>query len=179
MKDIMVDIETLGTDVDSVITHVAMLEFDRETGEYGENECLGIDIQSSLNAGLKISADTLLWWFGAKNSNVGDEARQELINRQKESMDIKEAMTKISSILTDRYYIWAKPPMFDMSIIQYSIKICGLSPRWDFRKIRCVRTILDYYPKDVEKAVNNHDPLSDCMNQVDQLVKTLKLLNKS
>lgn len=63
MKDIMLDIETLGQRNDPVVFQVAAIQFDRWTGDTGlEFECV-IDIQDSLKWGFAIKADTLDWWM--------------------------------------------------------------------------------------------------------------------
>ena len=46
MKDLMVDIETLGVSHDSVITQIGACYFDRNTGEIGAKFIANIDLSS-------------------------------------------------------------------------------------------------------------------------------------
>ena len=63
MKDIMIDIETLGQRNDPVVFQVAALQFDRFSGETGKSFEAVINIQDSLDNGFVIKADTLYWWM--------------------------------------------------------------------------------------------------------------------
>jgi len=58
---IMLDLETFGTDNDSVICSIGAVEFDIVTGKRGMEFYQKIDIQSCLDAGLKVSGQTILW----------------------------------------------------------------------------------------------------------------------
>jgi DNA polymerase III epsilon subunit-like protein len=60
--DIMIDIETLGTEPGSIITSIAAVPFNRN-GEMGKAFYMNIDIQSSIDAGLTINAETLKFWM--------------------------------------------------------------------------------------------------------------------
>ena len=59
----MVDIETLGVSNNSVILSLAAVEFNKSTGETGKKFYKKISIESCLEAGLVIDADTLQWWM--------------------------------------------------------------------------------------------------------------------
>lgn len=62
MKDIMLDIETLGTDSNAVIVSISAVAFDMVTGEIGEEFEVGINILEQIIEGGKIDSETTQWW---------------------------------------------------------------------------------------------------------------------
>ena len=62
-NDVMIDIETLGTDPGSVILSIGAVEFDLKTGKTGEEFYQWIDLESSSNKGFSVSAGTIKWWM--------------------------------------------------------------------------------------------------------------------
>jgi len=67
MNDIMIDLETLDTKPSAVFLTAGIVEFNIETGEFGKGFSLSVDLQSSIDAGRTISADTLKWWLRQSN----------------------------------------------------------------------------------------------------------------
>jgi hypothetical protein len=63
MKDIMIDIETLGTGTRGLITQIGACYFDRNTGEIGDKFCENIQIQDALDNGFEVRGDTIKFWL--------------------------------------------------------------------------------------------------------------------
>ena len=59
--DIMCDIETLGTKIDSTIFQIAAIAFDIKTGEHIRTFNQTADISQDDN--LKVTGSTLIWWL--------------------------------------------------------------------------------------------------------------------
>lgn len=60
---VMVDIETLGNKVDSVILSLSAVQFDITTGETTNEFEVHINIDSCILQGRNINQSTLLWWL--------------------------------------------------------------------------------------------------------------------
>ena len=63
MKDLMIDIETMGKEHDAAILSISACYFDRKTSEIGEKFDQQINLENSLKGGRTICASTLLWWL--------------------------------------------------------------------------------------------------------------------
>tara|TARA_R110000851_G_scaffold45642_6_gene111582 strand:- start:33 stop:362 length:330 start_codon:yes stop_codon:yes gene_type:complete len=68
MKHIMVDIETLGTDSNSVIISISAVAFDIVTGKFGNVFEVGISILEQAIHGGVVDNDTITWWASQSKS---------------------------------------------------------------------------------------------------------------
>lgn len=185
MNHIMLDIETLGDVSGSIITSIGAVQFDINTGETGKEFHKYIDIQSSYEAGLKMNPSTVLWWLGQT-----DEARQGLINGNKQGLPIVNALHEFGQWLSwcpkpitrDFYkprdlYTWGRGPRFDMGILADAYRKLNLPIPWDTRREMCVRTMEFLHP-DIKKGTPTvdtghgsngmglHDAILDCKYQI-------------
>lgn len=185
MNHVMLDIETLGDESGSIITSIGAVQFDPATGKTGKEFNRYIDIQSSHDAGLKMNPSTVLWWLAQT-----DEARSDLLNGNKQSIDIVNALTEFGQWLAwipkpvtrDFYkptdlYIWGRGPRFDMGILADAYRKTNLPIPWDTRKEMCVRTMEFLNPQlkketpktdtgHGSKGMGKHNALLDCYYQL-------------
>jgi hypothetical protein len=63
MKDLMIDIETLGQEPGCVITSISAVQFDLTTGKIDKEFHENISINSCLKKGLVIESETFIWWL--------------------------------------------------------------------------------------------------------------------
>ena len=173
---LMIDIETMGNKSYSSILSIGALEFDLETGKTGESFVINIDLQSCLDIGLVINADTLMWWL-----NQSEDSRLQLINSKK--YHISEALLKFSEFCSkNKYQVWGNSNRFDLGLLQNAYNILNLPLPWDFRLERDVRTLVSLYPNvkaNFKYKGISHDALQDCYNQVEYCYKTLKMINSN
>lgn len=183
---IMVDLETLGTGSKSIITSISAVAFNPKTGETANNFFeTHINVESSVKFGLKFSSKTVLWWL-----EQNDNARKLLIDGQKNSVDLAEALNRFknwiyiiasdNNISIDDIYIWGNSPRFDLGLLHDAYSVIDLNIPWNFRNERDIRTIIGFKP---ENKINHifegltHYGIDDCKNQIKYLVKTLNDLN--
>src|ERR1700752_755293 len=76
MKHVLLDIETMGNTSRSAITSIGAVQFDLNTGEIGEKVYTRVDLQSCLDVGLTMNADTVMWWM-----KQTDAARMEIAQK--------------------------------------------------------------------------------------------------
>lgn len=173
MKDIMIDIETVGTDPYSVILAIAAVKFDIRTGEVGEQFYRTIDIKSSRKAGLSFDFDTLWWWMGQ------DENVRNMVFNGKEAL-VNVLLDLMLFIGDDKEVeIWANSPSFDLSLIQNACERVDIETIWRYWQERDVRTISNLLPdirKNMKREGAAHHPVSDCIHQINYLVATLNQL---
>lgn len=176
---VMIDLETMGNDSYSSIVSIGAVNFDIETGETGKEFYIDVNFQSCIDFGLGINASTILWWLGQN-----EEARQKLIQGQKTAPDLATALTKLSDFIElcggKDVQVWGNSARFDMGLLQNAYQKIKVAYPWDFRKERCVRTLLAFKPE-AKKAVPNvgvaHDPVDDCLFQIRYCVEVWKSLN--
>ena len=171
MKHVMIDIETMGNMSHSAIVSIGAVRFDLETGETGETFYINVDLQSCLDAGLIINADTLMWWL-----NQSEAARKKIIEK---GSPLSAALILLSAFVTKDDQVWGNSARFDLGILSDAFNTLGMPIPWDFRKERCVRTLVSFAPevKDAEPNIGvAHDALYDCVFQISYCSKIYKKL---
>lgn len=137
MPDVMLDLETLGTRPGCVVLSIGAVAFNQT--EILSTFSVNIDARTSQRAGLRIEADTVMWWMGRDEA-----ARQSVLNGPTEELSV--ALLRFNQWLVPRgtpVRLWSKGPSFDAVILRSAYIAAGMDPLWDFRNERCVRTILD------------------------------------
>jgi len=176
-KHLMVDIETMGNQSYSAIVSIGALQFDIDTGETGEAFHLKVDLQSSVDRGLKINPSTVEWWM-----KQSDSARHTLFSGVGVDLDI--ALRSFRDFVNNSggqdVQIWGNSARFDMGLLQNAFETIKEPIPWDFRKERCVRTLTsfaDQIRKDYKFEGIQHDALHDCFYQVGYVSKIWQALN--
>lgn len=164
MKHLMIDLETLGNGSNSVICSIGAVEFNLKTGETGREYYQVIDIQSCLNAGLKVDGSTIQWWL-----TQSEAARQEIA---KQGTVLKTALLGMacpSRFDWDSVQVWGNGAKFDLGILFDAYRACGLQAPWKHWNERDVRTLVSFNPEIKKNATHNgiaHNALSDCHHQI-------------
>lgn len=161
-KHLMLDIETMGNQSYSSILSIGAVEFDIETGDIGDSIHIKVDLEDCVKEGLVLNTSTVLWWM-----QQSDEARARLLY---EGDSLKTALEKLDSFFIGKdYEVWGNSARFDCGILQNAYNKIGSNIPWDFRKERCVRTLVSFAPEIKENCVFEgvpHDALDDCKFQI-------------
>lgn len=171
MHDLMIDIETLGTEPGSVILSIGAVEFDASTGEFGKDFYVAIDAKSAVDAGLTLDVSTLKWWMAQS-----EEARRAAFAGD---WPIDDALRTFARIVqsTEAKRIWAKPPSFDLVLLEAAFRACGTPVPWHYRSARDVRTLFDIadirQPPYVGTA---HNALDDAKSQALGVIEAFRAL---
>lgn len=167
MKDLMLDIETLGTSPGAVITQIGACYFDRETGEVADVFIENIDIADSLKHGFTIDGDTLTWWF-----------TQDKRTFLKNTKLLKDVLHDFNMHAVFAKQVWCHAT-FDLPIITHAMKKMGIKPSFHYTAARDIRTLFDLSGgKKVDtKNKKTHDALEDCFHQVEYCVEYLRMIN--
>lgn len=171
---LMLDIETMGNESFSSIVSIGAVEFDIETGQVGEKFERIIDLQSCLDLGLIVNASTVMWWM-----KQGDLARSALIDQP--TCSINKALIDFSEFCNKDFQIWGNSASFDCGILANAYQKAHLDKPWDFRKERCVRTLVSFAPE-IKKRYHNkgvsHNAVDDCLFQIGYCSDIWQYLNK-
>lgn len=166
MKDVMIDIETMGTRSTSMIVQIGACYFDRVTGEIGDTFKNNVTYKNDI--GFTIDHSTIDWWLGRD-----DEARSSIIGN---ALYIHEAVELLAAFLKDATYVWSHAT-FDIPILLHAFDVCQTKFPIHYTKMRDIRTLIDIKNDNkkstLEREGTHHDALDDCKFQVAYCVEAL------
>ena len=177
MKDVMIDLETLGISQNAVIVQMAGVYFDRFTGVTFREICINVSVQDSVNQGFEMNPNTVLWWL--KQSK---EAQKSVF--ETDVNDIESAYTAMrtfNDFLQNAYCIWSHNS-FDFPLVQNHLKKLNITPKFSYRAGKDIRTLTDLAwidPKDYDCVGVAHNALDDCKFQIKYCVDAFNKLRKS
>ena len=177
----MLDLETMGVGTHPAITEIAAVAFDRETGKTLDEFHVGVDLQSSVDVGLEVSASTVNFWM-----NQDGIARDSFCFSQDSAIPIGDALVGfhhwISSLmLGNDIRIWGNGIMADNVWLESAYEKTGIANPIRYWQHNDVRTVVDMawmfrlpnYKKLEEFEGVKHNPMDDCKHQIKYLVKYL------
>lgn len=187
-KDIMVDIETLGTGENATVFQVSAMSFDLTTGDKHDSINLIGDIEKY--GSLNVDGSTLKWWL-----NTDKELLTELINKGTYGeYDLFEALHKwleAQSTTGDMkdVYLWGNGILFDNAKLQNNMNSYSeLKYPIYYKNDRDVRTILELASMksgltedEIKESVTDknerkHDAFDDIAFQIRLVVKCYEIL---
>ena len=174
MKDVMVDLETLGTGPSAAIIAVGAVVFDPETGELGETFYHVVDLASSMGEGGVVDAATILWWLGQS-----DEARKAL-TEPSGTLPIEDVLLDFDDYIqtfadgADKVRVWGNGVSFDNVILSTAYARLHMPQPWKFWNDRCYRTVKAMFPHiKMERTGTHHNALDDAISQAKHLISML------
>jgi DNA polymerase III epsilon subunit-like protein len=169
----MLDLETMGHESYSAIVSIGAIKFNINTGDIGERFYCNVNLQSCLDLGLIVNGRTIMWWL-----KQNEDARKHL--SEQPQISITEALMQFKSFYNEEYYIWGNSARFDCGILQNAYHKAKIELPWDFRKERCLRTLVTLNPNikinHIPKGVA-HNAIDDCINQIQYCCEIWKTLN--
>lgn len=177
--DCMIDLETMGLLPGCAVLSIGAVMFDRHgtevrrhhvAGRYGEDDRpanahfhAGIDLVSSLMAGLTVDQGTVEWW-----QHQDDKAREALADLQRERLEVVVAAFEQWWRAHQPETVWANGPASDVVWWEAACRAVGRRAPWDHGQARDCRTIYDAAGLSREERsvpAVAHDALEDAMAQ--------------
>jgi hypothetical protein len=163
MNNLMIDLETWGTQCGSAIRSIGAVQFDPYGTTTGAEFYMNISDASCEAHGLVKDAGTVTWW-----SQQTQQARDSLLKDQRTlteaAMAFDEFFRRCRAV-----FVWGQGASFDPVIWEGAmIKIKRRVP-WKFWDVRCTRTAYDmgrFNPKTVRRSGTYHNALDDAKHQV-------------
>lgn len=172
-KDLMVDLETLGTMPGSVILSIGAQVFNPFTGEIGPEFYIEINTESCKRVGLLVDPDTENWWSQQK-----PEARAVVTRCATGGVPLDQALLAFNKFIMEKAAgkltcVWGNGADFDNPILGMAYKFCGLRPAWGTFNNRCFRTLKSLFPIVVAppRIGTYHNALDDAKTQVEHALK--------
>jgi hypothetical protein len=159
----MLDLETLGKRPGCVVRSVGAVVFDPRGGPALAEFYRNVNLASCLEAGLKIDAETLLWW-----EEQAPEARASL--RRPSPDDVLTVLSEFHAWFRSYggVWVWSHGANFDEPIWGCVAAALGYGVPWKFWDVRCTRTlyhIKNFDPKSVPREGVYHNALDDAWHQ--------------
>lgn len=168
--NIMIDIETLGMTPRAPIVAIGACAFDMNAIRRKFYRAINIDLER-----FDADASTLRWWLAQ-----GPAARG--VFSDPERIDVAQALEDMHEWAFDAvagrpFKVWAKPPRFDIAIVENAMQVCGIRPLWGHRDVLDMRTAIHLLDPSGEHAVpftgTVHNALHDAVWQAEYLQAVL------
>lgn len=165
-KDIMVDLETLGTGPGCAILSIGAVAFDPWTGFIGADFHTLVSTASCRNLGLREEADTMDWWDRQK-----PEARAILAKAAAADVAVQTALDGLATFIRShggapRVRLWGNGADFDNAILADLYRRTGQRPPWNFWNSRCFRTFKALSGGcEPQRLGTHHNALDDARHQ--------------
>jgi hypothetical protein len=166
--NIMVDIETLSTEPNAAVVQIGACVFRASDGSILET--IQIDVEPDPNA--HVDFKVIEWWMNqstaAKDSVFQSNDRVSEACAANRFKEWYQEMDKKQSQENEDLLLWAKPPSFDMVILEQMMRrgVCHLP--WSYRSTRDLRTLIalvGHPPNGYTKPEIAHNALSDAIAQ--------------
>lgn len=169
MIDVMLDIETLGTDSNSVIVSISAVVFDLQTGKIGGEYEAGVNILEQLLNGGVIDTSTVAWWAAQSAA-----AKQALYTLKAQALDIvlSSFNTWLAASTTGQLKdvrIWGNGAVFDNVIVRNLYKRSGVNfvlPYWCDMDVRTLVAVSGINTKSFKFEGTKHCGIDDCKHQI-------------
>lgn len=188
-NNIMLDIETMGTQPSGALTAIALVFFDIETGEIGKHTSVTVNLQQELDMGATVNASTIFFWMEQEEQaqNMFKDNNKEVDNYFvcEHIADFVERHVTNYGLRLEDINLWGHPVSFDNVMFRqfferYTGDVDSL-PSW--RNDKDCRTVFNL-AKDIHGFDKNsipfdgvkHKPLDDCIHQVKCLVEALNVI---
>jgi len=177
MKDMMIDIETLGSGPNSVIVSIGAVMFDIKSSGIlsyrpSYSSCI-IDPKEQQSLGMTIDASTVLWWLD-QSKEAQNATFKGVISPFKETLETLSNFIHTHQPNT----IWANSPSFDLVILRNAYAKAGMLVPWNYSIERDVRTLVSITKTDkVPFTGIQHSALDDCLNQIERCQMAYKKIS--
>lgn len=160
---VMVDLETLGVDPDSVILTLGAVKFDPYTAiEPTDHLYLKLDVEQQVEMGREVNEDTVEWW------GRQDPAAQEEAFSTEGRVSVEQALRDLNRFVVGADAIWAQGSVFDIGMLENLYRMAGQPIPWPFWTVRDSRTLLglvNYNVREALKQTGLHNSLQDSIFQ--------------
>jgi hypothetical protein len=175
LYDVMIDLETMGTDNDSAIVSIGAVFFDMHHGLLSEPFYRPVNLATSVMRGGTMDPGTVMWWIG-QSQEARDAMRFSTYHIDVALAELRDWMLSVCRAPDCRP--WGNSASFDLGILGSSFKRSGLDAPWSWWNERCYRTVRNLYPKVEldERGGTHHKADDDAIFQAKHLMKIVNTL---
>lgn len=195
MLDLMLDIETWGTQAGCAIRQICVTEFIPEVAAskmsedslVGNSVCVNISTDSCIRHGLVLESDTVGFWMHKDRAKVSSELACDVV-------DLHDALDMVNAFVEKREYgrVWCQGQDFDFPILRSAYLKAMKAYPFPYYKQSDTRTLyhmaellqdgkVNFYEDVIskireERAEDLHNARADCLVQIKCVQKAFSLL---
>lgn len=169
MRDVMIDLETLGNTPQTPVVSLGATFFCPDTKQKGPTFYMVLNTKEQISDGRKPDQSTLDWW-----ARQSPEARAVFDQPTKPTVEVLETFTAWFKANRGKY-VWGNGSTFDISILEDMYRMYNLKCPWLFYNVMDLRTFKRFVANG-EKLVKsgvNHNALDDAVSQTDYVLSHL------
>lgn len=148
---LLIDIETLGTDPDSVVLSIACVPFMLEVHTYfseliKDGFIVKLNAQEQIKSYQRTVEDGVVKWWKTQPKEVFDA----MVRPSSEDVSLKEGLTLFNKFVSgikgyyfNESYVWSRGNNFDFPILKSLYKDAGIGIPYNDWRVRDVRTAID------------------------------------
>lgn len=168
MRHVMMDIETLSTNSNGVITTISAVQFDLETGSIGKEFEIAIKVPQQVEKGAVIDIDTVSWWFSQDTKAIIAMLR---LSKQ----DVEFALLAFNNWLksleqpVNEMKLWGNGVSFDNVMVRNLYKRHKIEfalPYWCDNDVRTLVTLGNIDARNFKFEGVKHYGIDDCKHQI-------------
>lgn len=163
-NNVMLDLETMSKGSNAAIIAIGAVKFNQTvTSRF----YAVVNLQSSIDIGLEMDADTVLWWL-----KQSDESRADLALP---GVSICDALADFATWIGNDAVMWGNGAMFDNVIMTNAYRLAGFGdPPWSFWNDMCYRTVknMNKHIK-IQRVGIHHNAVHDAESQALHLINIL------
>lgn len=144
MADFMVDLETMGKESNAAIIAIGAVKFDPKARQITDRFYSRVDLQSCIDAGLTLSASTIMWWL-QQSESARNEFKGVLPTLTIALKGFTSWMHKMPGEI-DKNRVWGNGATFDNVILTNAYAAAKMERPWSYKGDRCYRTIKALFP---------------------------------
>jgi len=173
MKDLMIDLETLGTNVDAPVISIGAVYFDIESRSMGNTFYETLDVADQIDTKIRFAdSSTIKWWMSqadaAKNVfKEGSNPSKVVMSAFRQWIMLNSKAGKTSK-QTTKCIPWGNGSGFDITLMETMFKDYDVQCPWMFWNVMDLRTFRRFIGKGrkVEKHGVDHNAMFDAKSQV-------------
>lgn len=156
--NVILDLETLGTDEDAAIIQIGMCvpNFDRKYVPLGlvcelEVTIAYEDVREECRAGMFTMSNSTMHWWESQDS----ETRKIVFSGQDSyttALDQVEFFLKSLQSGGAEVAVWGNGSDFDNRLLAYTMSALGYKPAWKYYNNRCLRTLKALFPSVISQG---------------------------
>jgi hypothetical protein len=167
-SDLMIDLETLGTDPETPVVSLGATFFDPTTKQLGGTFYMILDVSEQIARGRKPTGDTIKWWMGQT-----DAAKKIFHEKAKPAKDVLNLFIQWFKATNSKAFVWGNGSTFDISIMEHIFRDYGLEKPWSHNKVMDLRTFKRFQGggEQIKKSGVEHNALDDAISQAKYVVE--------
>lgn len=175
MQNVMLDVETMGLSSRAAITSLGAVIFDIDEEKITQEFYTNIILSSSVKMGMETDKKTFEWWARDDNKAARDEMSRNQLDLE---VAIRMFIRWCHQHSPQGIIAWSYGVSFDIVVLEYAIRSCGMKIPWHYRNISDYRTLKRLYPQvRVPRTSMLHNSIEDARFQAVHLMRILNSIN--